>query len=83
MTFDKDFLKNLARPIEEGSVKGTFSKDEYVSNWENIWARCWSINEGWELKRRHPKNYPNHQPVFRAVLKSEFDRVGGFTPGRL
>jgi glycosyltransferase involved in cell wall biosynthesis len=81
MTFDKDFLKNLVAPIVGGNVKGTFSKEEYVSNWENVLARCWNINEGWEAKKRHPKNYPDHQPVFRAILKSEFDRVGGFTPG--
>lgn len=88
MTFDKDFLKNLIKPITAnppsqryGEVKGTFSKDEFVSNWDNGWARCWNINENWEPKRRHPKNYPDSQPVFRAILKSEFDRVGGFTPG--
>lgn len=81
MTFDKDFLKNLIDPIEKGATKGAFSKEEYVSNWEKVWARCWSINEGWEPKRRHKKNYPDHQPVFRAILKSEFDKVGGFTPG--
>ena len=34
-----------------------------------------------EEKRRHPKNFPDSQPVFRAILKSEFDKVGGFTPG--
>lgn len=83
MTFDSDFLKYLVKPIVEDKDKpyGTFSAEEYVSNWENVWARCWNINEGWEEKRRHPKNYPDHQYVFRAILKSEFDRVGGFTPG--
>lgn len=81
MTFDKDFLKNLAAPIEKGTVKGTFSKEENVSNWDNVWARCWNANEGWEDGRRHPKNYSDTQPVFRAILKSEFDKVGGFTPG--
>lgn len=81
MTFDKDFLTDLVGPIKKGEVKGTFSREEYVANWDNVWARCWNINESWEPKRRHPKNYPNYQPVFRAVLKTEFDRVGGFTPG--
>lgn len=81
MTFDKFFLESLVSPIEHTNAKGTFSKEEYVSNWDNVWSKCWNINEGWEEKRRHPKNYPNHQPVFRAILKSEFERVGGFTPG--
>lgn len=81
MTFDKNFLESLIHPIVVRDSKGTFSKEEVVENWGNIWAKCWSINEGWQEKRRHPSNYPNHQPVFRAILKSEFDRVGGFTPG--
>lgn len=81
MTFDKNFLRNLVKPIIAGKTKGTFSKYEYVSNWDNLWARCWNINQNWEEKRRHPKNYPDTQKVFRAIVKKEFDRVGGFTPG--
>lgn len=81
MSFDRNFLKMLTKPVAAGRARGSFSKYEYVANWDNIWARCWNINEGWESKRRHPKNYPDRQPVFRAILKSEFLRVGGFTPG--
>lgn len=81
MAFDQYFLERLVKPILAGITKGTFSKEEFVSNWENIWARCWNINEGWENKRRHPKNYPDTQPVFRAILKSEFEKVGGFDKG--
>lgn len=81
MTFDKDFLKMLTAPIKEGKTKGTWSREEYVANWDNVWARCWNLNEGWMEKRRHPKNYPDTQPVFRAILASEFKKVGGFTPG--
>jgi glycosyltransferase involved in cell wall biosynthesis len=81
MTFDKNFLRNLVKPILAGKSKGTFSKYEYVSNWDNVWARCWNVNQNWEPKRRHPRNYPDKQKVFRAILKRQFDRVGGFTPG--
>jgi len=81
MTFDRNFLRMLTKPIIAGKSKGTFSKDEYVANWENVWSKCWNINEGWENKKRHPKNYPDEQEVFRAILRTEFDRVGGFTPG--
>ncbi len=81
MTFDSKFIAKLVEPIEKGTVKGTFSKEEFVSNRENIWAKCWNINENWEPGRRHPKNYPDRQPVFRAILRKEFKRVGGFTPG--
>ena len=87
MTFDKHFLKMLVKPIElykkglPAGRRGTFSKDEIVSNWNSVWSRCWNKNEGWVDKRRHPKNYPDTQKVFRAILKSEFDKVGGFTAG--
>lgn len=81
MFFDENFLEKLTLPIRNKISKGTFSKEEYVSNWKNIWAKCWNINENWEPGRRHPKDYPSSQPVFRAILKSEFDKVGGFTPG--
>ena len=81
MTFDAHFLEKLTGHIRKKILKGTFSKDEHVANWNNVWARCWNINEGWETERRHPKNYPDHQPVFRAILKSEFNKAGGFSPG--
>lgn len=81
MTFDKDFVKNLIKPIINKDSKGTFSKDEYVSNFSNIWAKCWSLNKGIISDKMHPKNYPDTQKVFRAILKSEFDKVSGFDVG--
>lgn len=81
MTFDKDFLKNLIKPIMEDKTNGTFSKEEYVANWSNIWARCWNINQNLPNKKRLPNNYPDHQKVFRAILKSEFEKVNGFSKG--
>lgn len=78
MTFDKDFIKNLIAPILEKKTIGTFSKNEYLLNKENTWARCWNINRGAPYDKMHPENYPDTQEVFRAILKSEFDKVGGF-----
>lgn len=78
MTFDKNFIKNLISPILHGEAKGTFTKDEFVSNWENVWARCWNYNENISDRRRIPQNYPDQSPVFRAILKSEFEKVQGF-----
>ena len=78
MTFKEDFLEKLIEPIAEGKVKGTFTKEEYVSNWENVWARCWNYNKDLTDKRKVPRSDPDEGPVFRAILKSEFDRVHGF-----
>jgi glycosyltransferase involved in cell wall biosynthesis len=80
MTFAPDFIENLVKPIEEGRANGTFSKLEFVANPENTWSRCWGVNEHWVKGARHPANYPNKQKVFRAILKSEFDSVEGFSP---
>jgi len=82
MEFDKDFLKNIVSPIETGKSKGTFSKDELVKNWDNPWARAWNYNLGLKTQQIIPKNFPDKSPVFRAILKSEFDRVGGFDENR-
>lgn len=81
MTYDSNFLQKLIEPITQNKAKGTFGKEEYVSNWENVWAKCWNINSDLPEKRRLPLNYPDHQKVFRAILKSEFDKVNGFSKG--
>lgn len=81
MYFDRDYVKDLIVPIKKREVIGTYTTQELVSNWDNVWARCWNLEEGWEDKKRFP-----HPPAgghkwgtdFRAILKSEFDRVGGF-----
>lgn len=81
MTFEKDFIKNLTKPIVLGNAKGTSSQEEYVANWDNIWARCWNYNDNREDKMTHPKKARFEGKVFRAILKREFNRVGGFKPG--
>lgn len=78
MTFSKTFLEDLVKPILEGKSKGTFSKLEYIANWNNRWARFWNYAKGIYEPRSIPEDYPKTAPVFRAILKSEFDRVGGF-----
>lgn len=78
MTFETNFIKKLTEPILKGKTKGTFTKEEFVANWDNLWARCWNYNEGIGNNRRISQDYPDSSPVFRAILKTEFDKVGGF-----
>ena len=78
MTFDRNYVATLIAPILKGKVVGTYTTEERVSNWHNIWARCWNYQEGWEDRKRFPSNPPQYGTDFRAILKSEFDRVGGF-----
>lgn len=82
MEFDKNFIKELIAPIIEKKTKGTFSKNEFVANWNNPWARSWNYCIGIKDKRIVPKNHPNNSPVFRAILKSEHKKVGGFDENR-
>src|SRR3989344_4502048 len=78
MTFYKDFVKDLTKPIIEGKTIGTFSKNEFVANKNDIWSKCWNVNRGWQNDRLFSKNSPDTSPVFRAISKKEFDKVKGF-----
>ena len=78
MTFESDYVETLVDPIIRGEVIGTYSVKEYVANWDSPLARSWNIQEGWADKLRFPKDPPKYGTDYRAILKSEFDRVGGF-----
>src|SRR3989344_5597630 len=69
MIFDKDFVKELVWPIVNGQTIGTFSKNEYLANKDNVWARSWNINRGLPVNKMITDNYPDEQKVFRAILK--------------
>jgi len=73
MTFDRDYLKNLIKPITDGKTIGTEEGRQIALNQENIWSRCWGT---------HFKDYSYQKRgyVFRAILKKEFIRMGGFDP---
>lgn len=90
MTFDPNYARDLIEPIlnysratakPEWRSVGTYTIAERVANWNNVWARCWNIQEGWEDKLRFPTPPAGGPPLgtdYRAILKSEFERVGGF-----
>ena len=79
MEFEGDFVEKLTKPIIEQKTIGTFSKEEYLLNKDNVWARLWNLNLGREESRMIGRGeYPNGCPVFRAILKSKFDQSGGF-----
>jgi glycosyltransferase involved in cell wall biosynthesis len=78
MVFAPNYLAALIAPIERGEVVGTFSKEEYVANWDRLWARCWNLNDGIATNRRHPDFWPDEHEVFRAVRRDAFVRARGF-----
>ena len=80
MAFAPDYAEKLIAPILRGDAIGTFSKEEYVINWDNIWARSWNLNDGMEKDKRHPENWPDEHDVYRSVIRRKFLEVGGFSP---
>ena len=78
MEFGPDYVRDLITPIKKGDAIGTYTTLEQVANWDNPLARCWNIEEGWEDQSRFPKNPPQLGTDYRAILRSEFEGVGGF-----
>jgi glycosyltransferase involved in cell wall biosynthesis len=77
MTFEKDFLDRLTLPIREGKAKGTFSQEEFVSNWDNVWSRCWNWNNGSKGRERVGESIHDKED-FRAIDALLFKKSGGF-----
>jgi glycosyltransferase involved in cell wall biosynthesis len=78
MTFAPDYVYRLIEPILQGKAVGTFSKEERVANYDNVWARSWNLHDGLYGDRRHPPDFPNEHCSFRAVSRAVFLRVGGY-----
>lgn len=72
MTFDKDYIKNLVRPIFNGITYGTCHGVEYAANMNNKWARCWG--------RIRVSPTEKEGIIFRAIRKDIFLEKGGFDP---
>lgn len=72
MTFDKNYVKNLTLSIREGKTIGTEEKYQVASNLDNVWSRCWGAYS--------KKNSQNRGFIFRAILRDEFLKRGGFDP---
>lgn len=79
MTFAPDFIEKLTAPIRDGQTQGVFNTDEFVSNFQNIWARCWNLNQNLTTNRRLNPKSSHDVRDFRAITKSEFEKVGGFS----
>lgn len=79
MEFPDDFISHLVKPINDRRKKGTFSRLEYVKNWDKPLSRCWNKNtnphlpDGLRVLQEQMEGED-----FRAILKSEFLKAGGF-----
>jgi len=79
MTFKENFISQLVKPINNDQTRGTFSKLEYVGNWNKPLARCWNRNNTPPLPDKlRVLQDKNEGADFRAILKTEFVKAGGF-----
>lgn len=74
----QDYIEKLIEPIVRNIAIGTYSSAEYVGNHENIWSRCWNINNDLPIHRRQSTRYHLNGKVFRAITKKEYYKLGGF-----
>jgi len=72
MTFDKDFIRNLIKPIVNDGEIGSIDGVQIALNQDNIWSKCWG--------RYFVERKSEYGWVYRAMLKSEFEDMGGFDP---
>lgn len=70
----EDYLEGITKLIRDGKTHGTmYGYEENINYSENLWARCYG-KVRWNAYNERQRTYP----VYSAILKSEFDRVGGF-----
>jgi glycosyltransferase involved in cell wall biosynthesis len=79
MSFAPTFLARLIAPILERGAVGTFTRDEYVRNTAQAWARYVSLSSGLPPDRRMPADFGDTCSVFRAIRREAFAQVGGYT----
>lgn len=75
MTFEKDYISNLVRPIFQGKTIGTAHGVEYATNMNNRWARCWG-----RIRVNPSETSEKEGVIFRAIRKDIFLEKGGFDP---
>jgi glycosyltransferase involved in cell wall biosynthesis len=68
----------LIKPFSNPDVAGTFSKELYLGNAENRWARAYGRIRRLGCPRLLPESFPDEWANFRAVLRDEFLAVGGY-----
>ena len=75
MYFDKDYVKNLTKPVIDGKTMGTEERYQKASNTSSIWSRCWG---SYVTENRFGKSKKGI--VFRSILREKFFEMGCFDP---
>lgn len=77
MFLDKNYIKYIIAPIIKGKSEATFTTEEYVANTQNIWSRCFNIDNNLPIDRRISANL-SKSTKFRAITRKLFEETGGY-----
>jgi glycosyltransferase involved in cell wall biosynthesis len=73
-----NFLDRLVAPIAARKAVATFSREIFIANPENRWARAYAALRGSPPDRLLPEDFPDRWQNFRAVRRDRFLAVGGY-----
>jgi glycosyltransferase involved in cell wall biosynthesis len=78
MACSPEFVARLVAPIAGEEAVGTFTRDIYLGNPENRWARAYAALRWSPPDRLLPADFPDRWANFRAVRRDRFIEVGGY-----
>lgn len=73
-----NYIERLIAPIVNGRSAGTFSKEIYIGNASNPWARAYAKIRRLAFPRLLPPDHPEESPNFRAIKRNLFLQIGGY-----
>jgi glycosyltransferase involved in cell wall biosynthesis len=78
MSCGPEFIERLTAPIAAGAAPGTFTRDLFVGNPENRWARAYCSIRRLSYPRLLPSDFPDRWANYRAIRRERFLAVGGY-----
>lgn len=75
MEFEDNFIERLIAPIVSSKAIGTYSKEEYLLNKNNKWARYWNINLGRKVDKMEPRDFATPPNTLYALGKNLLERI--------
>jgi glycosyltransferase involved in cell wall biosynthesis len=72
------FVDRLVAPIARGEAVGTFTREIFLGNPENRWARAYAALRRSPPDRLLPVDFPDRWANFRAVRRNRFVEAGGY-----
>ena len=78
MTAAPAFIERMVEPIARGHAPGTFTREIFLANAHNPWARAYATLRWSPPDRLLPADFPDRWTQFRALPRADFARAGGF-----